>query len=173
MKRTRAFSAPAWPLLGLFLCAGAAAASEGVQADYDKHADFTRYKTWSWGKGTPAPNPVSDNRLREAVEKRLAARGLTRVEEKGDLQVVYHAAAENQINLEKLGYKEPDFQTEATKVTYVKVGTVLLDVIDAASGRVVWRGQAEGVANPSYKDIERKIDDAVEKLFLNFPVPKR
>jgi len=173
MKRTRVQSGPAWVLLGLVLAAAAAAASDSVSVDYDKQADFTRYKTWSWGKGTPAPNPISDKRLRQAVETRLTARGLQRVEEKGDLEVVYHAASDSQIGLETLGYKEPDFQTEATRVTYVRVGTVLMDIIDASSGKVVWRGQAQGVANPAYKDIERKIDGAVEKLFEKFPLPKR
>jgi hypothetical protein len=158
-------------LLALAL-AGAAGAAE-IKVDYDAHTDFSRYKTWSWRRGTPAPNPVSDKRLREAIEARLAARGLQRKDAGGDLDVVYHAAAENQISVDKLGYKEPEFETEATRVRYVRVGTVLLDMIDAGSGKVVWRGQAQGAANPAYHDISRKIDEAIDKLFQHFPPEKR
>jgi len=173
MKRVRIEKAPALVVLGLALCASVATAA-GVKVDYDKHTDFTRYKTWSWRKGgTPAPNPVTDKRLREAVETRLAGRGLTRVEQGGDLEVVYHAAGENKIGTESLGYKEPEFQTEAKRITYVRVGTVLMDMIDASTGKVVWRGEAEGVANPVYKDILTKVDSSVEKLFEHFPVAKR
>jgi hypothetical protein len=163
--------APAFIVLGAFLGAAAPAASQ-VKVDYDKKADFARYKTWAWRTGTPAPNAAADKKLREAIEARLAAKGLKRVEGKGDLEVVYHAAGENRISTEKLGYKEPEFQTEAKRVTYVRVGTVMLDMVDASTGKVVWRGEAEGVANPVYTEIIPKIDAAVEQLFAQFP-PKK
>jgi hypothetical protein len=182
MKRALAGSTARLVLLGLVLlaapgalkaAAATPAAGTDVKVDYDPHADFTRFKTWSWRKGTPAPNPAADQRLREDIETRLAARGLKRVDQGGDLEVVYHAAGENRIGVEKLGYKEPDFETEAKRVTYVRVGTVLMDMIEASSGRVVWRGQAQGIANPAYKDVVSKIDAAVDKLFEQFPVAKR
>jgi hypothetical protein len=156
-------------LLGLGLWAPSTARAAEVKVDYDSHADFSRYKTWSWRPGTAAPNPSSDKHLREGIEARLAKSGLTRVESGGLLDVVYHAAGENQISTEKLGYKEPGFETEATRVRYVRKGSVLVDMIDTASGKVVWRGQAEDVANPTYTDVARKIDQALDKLFEHFP----
>ena len=157
--------------LGLALWAAAAPAAQ-IKVDYDSQADFSKYKTWSWRTGTPAPNPVSDKQLRAGIEARLAAHGLTRVDSGGNLEVVYHAAGENQISTEKLGYKEPTFQTEAARVHYVRSGSVLLDMIDAGTGKVVWRGQAQGVANPTYTDVGKKIDEAMDKLFERFPPAK-
>jgi hypothetical protein len=155
-------------LLVLALWAPAAKAAD-VKVDYDSKADFSRYKTWSWRPGTPAPNPTSDKQLRQGLEARLAAHGLKRVEHGGQLDVVYHAAGDNQISTEKLGYKEPGFETEANRVRYVRAGSVLVDMIDVASGKVVWRGQVEEVANPTYTDVARKIDQALDKLFDHFP----
>ena len=155
-------------LVGLGLWASATEAAE-VKVDYDSHADFSQYKTWSWRRGTPAPNPVADKYLREGLEARLAKGGLTRAESGGLLDVVYHAAGENQISTEKLGYKEPGFETEAKRVRYVRAGSVLVDMIDVASGKVVWRGQVDEVANPTYTDVKRKIDQALDKLFEHFP----
>jgi hypothetical protein len=155
-------------LLGLAAWAPTARAAD-VKVDYDSHADFSRYKTWSWRRGTPAPNPTSDKQLREGIEARLTARGLARVEQGGLLEVVYHAAGDNQISTEKLGYKEPGFVTEANRVRYVRAGSVLVDMIDVASGKIVWRGQVEEVANPTYTDVTRKIDQALDKLFDHFP----
>jgi len=157
---TLAFASMAWI---------ATANAAETKVDYDRNADFTRYKTWSWRKGTPAPNPVADKRLREAIESRLTARGLSRVEKGGDLQVAYYAAAEDQVSLEKLGYKEPGFETEATRVRVLRVGSVLLDVIDASTQAVVWRGQARGAAIPAPGPVERMIDEGVEKLLKDFP----
>jgi hypothetical protein len=155
-------------LLGLVLWAPMAGAAE-VKVDYDSHADFSRYKTWSWRQGTAAPNPVADKHVREGIEARLAKSGLARVESGGLLDVVYHAAGENQISTEKLGYKEPGFETEAKRVHYVRAGSILVDMIDTASGKVVWRGQAADVANPTYTEVARKIDQALDKLFEHFP----
>jgi hypothetical protein len=155
-------------LVGLTLWGVAAGAAE-IKVDYDKQADFTRYKTWSWRRGTPAPNPVADKRLREAIESRLAARGFSRVESGGDLAVVYHAAAENDVSLEKLGYKDPEFGTEATRVRVLRVGTVLVDVIDASTGKVVWRGHGRDATVPAPRAVERMIDEGIEQLFRQFP----
>ena len=152
---------------------GATAGAAEIKVNYDLQADFTRYKTWSWRTGTAAPNPVSDKRIREDIEARLSARGITRVDKGGNLEVVYHAAGDNQISVDKLGYKEPSFQTEATRVRYVRSGSILLDMIDAASGKVVWRGQAQEVADPTYTDVIRKIDSTMDKLFEHFPPGKR
>jgi uncharacterized protein DUF4136 len=160
-------------LLGLGLALASSAGAADVKVDYDSHADFAHYKTWSWRTGTAAPNPVSDKRIREDIETRLAARGVTRVDEGGQLEVVYHAAGDSQISVDKLGYKEPSFQTEATRVRYVRSGSILLDMIDAASGKVVWRGQAQEVADPTYTDVIRKIDQTMDKLFERFPPGKR
>ena len=44
-------------------------------------------------------------------------------------------------------------------------------MIDTASGEVVWRGRAEEVANPTYTDVVRKINQALDKLFEHFPPP--
>jgi hypothetical protein len=168
MTRSRAGAVSTALALGAVL-ASAAGALAAVKVDYDKKTDFSAYRTWSWRTGTPAPNPMADKRLREAIEGRLAASGMKKVDQGGDLEVVYHAAGENRIGVEKLGYKEPDFQTEAKRVTYVRVGTVMLDLVDAKTQKVVWRGEAEGVANPAYTDVVAKIDAAVGELFAQFP----
>ena len=133
--------------LGLALSGAAAGAAE-IKVNYDLQADFTRYKTWRWRKGTPAPDPVADKQLRDAIESRLAARGLSRVESRADLEVVYHVAAESKIGVEKLGYKQPFFEGQATRIRYLSFGTLVLDMIDASSRKVVWRGKAQDATTP-------------------------
>jgi Domain of unknown function (DUF4136) len=153
--------------LGLALCGAAGAAD--IKVNYDWQADFTRYKTWRWRKGTPAPDPVADKQLRDAIESRLAARGLSRVESRGDLEVVYHVAAENKMGVENLAYKEPFFEGRATRIRYLSVGTLVLDMIDASSGKVVWRGEAQDATTPAPRAIERMIDEGIAQLLQDFP----
>ena len=154
--------------LGLVLCGASAGAAE-VKVNYDLQADFTRYKTWRWRKGTPAPDPVADEHLRDAIESGLAARGLSRVESRGDLEVVYHVAAENKIGVENLPYMQPFFEGRATRIRYLNVGTLVLDMIDASSRKVVWRGDARDATTPVPRAIERMIDEGVAQLLQDFP----
>ena len=158
--------------LGLALWGAAAGAAE-IKVNYDWQTDFTRYQTWRWRKGTPAPDPVADKQLRDAIESRLAARGLLRVERRGDLDVVYHVAVENKIGVENLGYKQPFFEGRATRIRYLSLGTLVLDMIDASSGKVVWRGEAHDTTTPATapapRAIERMIDEGIAQLLQDFP----
>jgi hypothetical protein len=154
--------------LGLALC-GATAGAADIKVNHDWQTDFTRYKTWRWRKGTPAPDPAADKQLRDAIESTLAARGLSRVESRGDLEVMYHAAAENKIGVEKLGYSQPGFEGQATRIRYLSVGTLVLDMIDASSGKVVWRGEAQDATTPVPRAIERMIDEGIAQLLEDFP----
>src|SRR5215510_12318649 len=65
--------------LACFVLAVAVAAA-GVTVDYDKAVDFAKIKTYAWKKGTPAANPLNEERVRKAIEAQLAAKGLTKTE---------------------------------------------------------------------------------------------
>ena len=158
-------------LLGLALC-GATAGAADIKVQHDWQADFTRYQTWRWRKGTPAPDPAVDKQLRDAIESTLAARGLSRVESRGDLAVVYHVAAENKIGVENLGYKMPFFEGRATRIRYLNEGTLVLDMIDTSTGKVVWRGEAHDATTPAPRAIERMIDEGIAQLLQDFPPEK-
>jgi hypothetical protein len=91
------------------------------------------------------------------------------VESRGDLEVVYHVAAENKIGVENLVYKQPFFEGRATRIRYLSEGTLVLDMIDASSGKVVWRGEARDATTPAPRAIERMIDEGIAQLLEDFP----
>jgi len=41
--------------------------AQKVNVDSDPAAPFATYKTYAWVKGTPAPNPLSEDRLHSAA----------------------------------------------------------------------------------------------------------
>jgi hypothetical protein len=144
----------------------AAAAETSVQ--YDSQVDFSRYKTWSWHQGsTPAANPANDKRIREAIEKGLAARGLSRVDGGAPLLVVYHASKTTQIDLAPVKNAP---QTN-TGIRYAEKGSLVVDMLDSASGDVVWRGHATAVLDYGPSEIAAQIKAAVDKLLESFPPP--
>ena len=52
-------------------------------------------------------------------------------------------------------------------------GTLVLDIVDARTKRLIWRGAAEGTLDRdiSLENEEKIISEAVEKLLKDFPPP--
>jgi hypothetical protein len=74
----------AWMMSVLLLVAAAAWAK--TTTDYDHGIDFSKYKTYSWGKLQTA-NSLWDQRVKQAVDSQLAARGWTQVPSGGEAVV--------------------------------------------------------------------------------------
>src|SRR5271154_7507376 len=58
-----------------------------VKTDYDRTAEFSRYKTYSWGK-VHTQNPLWGDRIKAAVASALAAKGWTEIESGGDVSIM-------------------------------------------------------------------------------------
>jgi hypothetical protein len=52
--------------------------AQRVKFDYDKSADFAKFKTYAWIKRTPAANPNLDLYIMGAVDHDLGLKELTR-----------------------------------------------------------------------------------------------
>ena len=61
--------------------------SQEVRSDYDHHVNFSRYKTYSWAK-VETPDSIWDERVKEAIDRTLAAKGWTQVPSGGSVPVV-------------------------------------------------------------------------------------
>jgi len=143
------------------------AASVTTAVEYDHQVDFSQYRTWSWHEGgTAAMNPVTDKAIRDAIVKGLAARGLSRVDTGSTLFVVYHASRTTQIDLVPLNSASP---APPSGIRYAQKGALVIDLLDAASGKVVWRGHATGVLRYGPKEIAAQVDAAVEEMLVRFP----
>jgi len=58
-----------------------------VKTDYDRTAEFSRYKTYSWGK-IHSQDPLWVDRIKAAVASALAAKGWTEMESGGDVSIM-------------------------------------------------------------------------------------
>src|SRR5881394_3608672 len=65
--------------------------AQKTSAGYDQNANFSNYKTFAFDTHG-ARNPFVNKMIIDAVERELTSRGLTKVEDKADLLVVYMAA---------------------------------------------------------------------------------
>jgi len=155
-----------------------AAVGAAVSVDHDPKVDFTKFKTYSWMPGTPAANPLNETRIHDAIDAQLAAKGLKKVDDGGDLRVVTHASSkdEQRVDVQEYGYYGPawsawnrGYSTTSVNVYTVRVGELVVDIFDAESKKVVWRGEASGVVSENADTNAKRISKAVTKLFKNFP----
>src|ERR1700739_4432830 len=76
----------------------AAASLAGVKTDYDRSANFSQYKTYSW-QNVSTRDPLMVDRIKVAVNAQLAAKGWTEVPSGGDAAVVAMETTHNQQTL--------------------------------------------------------------------------
>ena len=163
-----------------------AAGAVSVNQDYNQSTDFSKYKTYDLKEGTPAPSPLVQERIVNAITAQLEAKGLKRSAESPDLEVFPHVkiSSEKVVDVNSFGYGGyygwsgwgGGWGTSTVNVRDIPVGTLMVDMVDTASKELVWRGVAQDTVNPNAKPEKRdkNINAAVTKLFGKFPpVPKK
>ena len=76
-------------LVVLGLLASSAAVAQKTNIDWDRQANFSLYHTYMWQKSPHPAKGFWDQRIVDAVDKQLQAKGLTKVDSNPDLWVVY------------------------------------------------------------------------------------
>ena len=146
-----------------------------VKTDYDRAMDFGQYKTYSWEK-VQTQDALWVDRIKSAVNAALAAKGWTEAPSGGDVAIVAMEVTQNHRTLNTFydgfggGWRwGGGFGNATTTVDTYKVGTLIVDLFDAKSKKLIWRGSAsETLSNRSDKNI-KNLDKGVQKMFDHFP----
>jgi hypothetical protein len=156
--------------------------AQHIQTDFDHQANFSQYKTYSWQEIKPA-NSLWDSRIKNAVDAQLSAKGWTQVESGGDVAIVAIKMTKTQKTLETFydgfsgggwgwrgfgGYGNSFGDSTTTEHDY-KEGTLVVDIFDAKSKQLIWRGSAEDTLSESAAKNEKNLDKGVAKMFKEFP----
>jgi hypothetical protein len=180
MQKTRVLAG-----LAAMVLVPALALAQKTSYDFDKGADFSKFKTYALKEGTPVGQQLIDDRIVAAIESQLGAKGLTKSAANPDLVVVYHVAFDKQKDISTFssgyggGYGPYGYGwgggfaggTTTTQVRDIVVGTLVIDMADASKKQVVWRGmgvkEVDTTAKPEKRD--KSINNAVTKIFKNYP----
>jgi hypothetical protein len=146
----------------------------GVSVESKKTFDFSGLTTYVWKEGTPARRPTIQTRITEAVDRELQRAGLKRVDAEADLYVIAHVLVDRHTLEELADSTNWKFWTGITTADPrdLEAGTLVIDLLDAASENIVWRGLASATVTGKAEKIERKIDRALAKMFKKFPPRK-
>jgi hypothetical protein len=178
MKRVRILVS----LMTILALDGVAAWAQKVNVDWDQTANFQGYGTYAWAKGTPAKNPLMDERIVAAVDKQLAAKGLRKVDSgtSPDLLVAYHASVNSKTQLDTTnmggygwGYGWGGGGSSTTTVKEIPVGELIVDIGDPKTKKMLWQGTATDTLSDNPQKNTDKIDKSVEDMFKKFPPPAK
>jgi uncharacterized protein DUF4136 len=172
MKNRLAYLIPA---AAVFACIAMAAT---LSTDYDHKADFGRYHTYSW-MGVKAGNSLWQDRITQAVDGQLAAKGWTKVASGGDAAVSAFGRTTEQETLETFYDGFPGWGWRrgwgggmgmaTTDVVPEKVGNLTVDVFDGSTKQLIWRGQASEVLSSKPDKNDKKLEHTVDDMFKKFP----
>jgi len=181
---------------GIFACLFAGCVTTmTVRTDYcDASHDFSSSKTYAWEPVSKKNGQVSetvDHWIRQAVDTDLQTKGYKPVglSAKHALGVSYQVTVEKKTERLDIGQPYTPIDTgrsgiirvDSTWQTYntmqrmnsytYEEGTLILDLKDPFSGKILWRGSVTAVIDPSANSKKRqaRINEAVGKLLASFP----
>jgi hypothetical protein len=157
-----------------------------VTSDYDPKVDFTRYKSFAFLPDKTLNNPFLRQKFENAITRALEPKGFRYVtpEENPDLWIAIAGSVDKQLQMDTstYGYGYGGYGwyggygmgMGTTTVREIPVGTVVIDVVDAARKELVWQGRGTDTINPnaSSSDRDYNIHQAMLKMFKEFP-PKQ
>jgi hypothetical protein len=163
----------------------AGCATLNVNSYVERGLDFSRYISYSlespgaFATGDPRldNNVFFQDHLQGAIGRELNARGFMAVDSRPDLLVHYHASVRKDVDINgadrKKGYEIGYSGSEADARPFVfDEGTLTIDIIDARTNRLVWRGWAERSLDGAINDqawLQRRIEDTITRIFDKMP----
>ncbi len=166
-------------LIGMMFLFAAKSSAQQVKTDYDRSANFGQYKTYSWAQ-VKTKDALDVDRIKTAVNAALAAKGWTQVDSGGDVSIVAMEITQNQQTLNTFydgfgggwGWRRfggGGFGEATTTTDTYKVGTLVVDLFDAKTKQLIWRGtSSDTLSNNSDKNI-KNLDKGADKMFKHFP----
>jgi hypothetical protein len=181
---------------GLAICAGIGCAATQVRTDHDAAAPMARYRTFALKRGKIVNEGVLDSRdtltrdrINEALEEKLAQKGLQPTNLNPDLIVTFTAGERTRRKVTtfpgeayavdgywsagpgpgywNIPYGGSAYSTAPYRwITNSRQGVIVIDLIDANTNKLVWRStaRAEDVDFRKPKNIERTVGKALDKL---------
>ena len=159
-----------------------ACATLNVSSHIERGVDFAQYRTWDFGPADALPtgdprldnNPFFKDYLEGAVGKALEGRQYARVfSGTPDLLVHYHANISKTFDVNgvdsQYGYCYDNCEP---RVIEYELGSIVIDVVDTRTNRVVWRGWAQGAIDGMIDNqdlLRKRVDTSVTRMMARFP----
>jgi hypothetical protein len=156
-----------------------ACATMNVNSFHSRDANLKEYRTYDWAAddrletGDPRldNNPFFLARVQHDVDKALAAKGFEKVADRAAMLIHYHAGVEQRVDLSNADPKYSENCNGCGPFVYDE-GSLVIDFVDAGTGKLLWRGWAEGSIDgvvDRQDHMEEVVDRAVARILEKLP----
>jgi len=175
----------------LVIAVGTQAWAQKVSVEYAHQVPFSAFHTYRWGKNKgQLPDAAEDAHVKHKLDRLLQAKSLHAVDtQQADMVVTYQATVDRKeeevdnyldddVGLGMgwgwgggwgwgWGDMSPDYT--ATTLATIHVGDLLVDIVDPATKRIVFRAYATGAFHSNPVKEDQLMSKALDKMFKNFP----
>lgn len=162
-----------WSALGLLVLIGMSCApSYRITSDYERGVNFNAFKTYQILKQNDrfdvGSNPINRQRIERAIMNEMAFLDF-KVQKNPDLLVGYFIKEKTVRQVDYYHYYHGRWGYPGwLNVREYKVGSLVIDLIDARKKKVLWHGVALGGMTDDQLNLEQKIKEIVQSLFDRF-----
>lgn len=174
----------------LIVCLPAIAHAQSVRVNWSKRAAFSDYKTYQWIPSRNENHPFYRQYVGDYVNYDLKKKGLQPVSasQSPDLLVTYHFLTQETVDTETNGFGDGGWggfggwggwgggmgmggmYNSTTMQVPRTIGLLTVDMIDAKTRKIVWRGQAtEDNVVKNNKGEEKDVAKSIHKMLSHFP----
>jgi len=164
-----------------------ACSSAKVRHDFDEEVDFANLQTYFWiakpdtehiAPAKKRRRAFLDQEIKKAVNKNLATKGFRLDSTDPDFLMISHVDVKDKLNLTNWGYNYSGnwsywgWGGQDVDVQQYREGLLVLDVVDAVSKQLIWRGVAQKALPekmPSPEEMGKNINKVVIKILKEFP----
>ncbi len=186
-------------LIGLALVTTACGSGVAVTSDYDKTADFSKYKTFTYygwaDKSDQLLTQFDKDRFESAFQNEFGMRGWTVNQTDGEAIVSLYLVVDQKTSYDSYtdhyntgmyggmysggyGYAGGGYgmgmgmgsSTTTTTQRDYEVGSLIVDVFDAETKKQIWQGIGKKTISENKTKREEHINDAVAKIMKAFPI---
>lgn len=155
----------------------ASCSSIRVASDYNSEIDFGKYRTYGFMQDLGSQNysDLSNQRIQKAINAQMEQRGYA-ISEEPDMLINVVTSIETARDItatgtpvfygRRFGYSVATYDVN---VHEYREGSLVIDLVDAGSKNLVWHGTADGTLSEKAEKNQQKIDEAVVKIFEQYP----
>ena len=138
----------------------------GVRVMEAKPAELAKVKTYVWTVGRPAFDKKTDALIVAAVDRELAARGLTKLPAgPSDVSVTYASVGRTDVDVKNAAKDGASRE--------LAVGTLVVDLGDPGSRQLLFRVRLDTPLDTDPATFEASVNAAVATMFDKYPPPPK
>jgi hypothetical protein len=161
-------------LCAMLMCvASAVAVGQQVSVNYNHSASFSGYKTYAWAtnNANQIKNSILAQVAQQDIDTAMQGKGLQKVQEAQNPDIILSAngGMREQTSYSAWGMRGIGGGMGGITPQQNVEATLIVDLYDAKSQSLVWRGIAQDTLNSNGNKNQQMVQSAISKMFKQWP----